>query len=102
MTKVKTTSNKKKLTYEVVLTTGKSARALTRSKAKRYDTKEIGPSTLGKMRSRQERKAMAKTLKVPFQPRYNAAVVNAGWKLVPTLKKDGTPTGYTKLILEAK
>jgi hypothetical protein len=89
---------KNKLVYELVLKTGKSARALIRSKAKRYDKRNgIGPSPLGKMRSRQERKAMAKILKVPFQPRYNGEVINMGWKLIPAKNPK-----YTKLVLAVK
>lgn len=90
-------NNKKKLTYDVVLTTGKAARALKRARLKQSQSAFENHSPLGKMRNRQERKAIAKSLKIAFNPRYNGIVINKGWKLV-TAKNEK----YTKLVLEAK
>lgn len=91
--------SKNKLSYEMVLT-GKAERKMWRLRKKKAK-KGIGSSPLGKMRSRQERKAMAKSLKVPFQPRYNGILINKPFSLIETLK-DGKLTGYTKLIQEVK
>lgn len=63
----------KKLTYDVVLV-GKSARKMERAKKRAEEKKGILESPLGKMRPRQERKAIAKSLKVPFKSRYNGPV----------------------------
>lgn len=60
---------KEKLTYEVVLT-GRSLRKASRAKKRKALKGEL-ISPIGKMRSRQERKAMAKALKITFIPRYN-------------------------------
>jgi hypothetical protein len=73
-----------KLTYEIVLT-GRSLRKAVRAK-KRKELKGELISPIGKMRSRQERKAMAKALKIPFQPRHNGPVFNVIRKLVTDKK----------------
>jgi hypothetical protein len=90
--------SEKKKVFEVVLTTGKSARALKRLAEKYNIMKQgIGSSPLGKMRSRQERKAMAKSLKVPFQPRYNGEFTQMKFSLITAKNKK-----YTKLVLAVK
>jgi hypothetical protein len=89
---------KKRWTYDIVVT-GKSLRAVKKYQEKK--TKDVtgnNKSMLGKMRNRQERKAMAKTLKIPFSPKYNAPFTKMGYKLIET-KKDSK---YTKLVLEVK
>ena len=48
----------------------------------------ITSSPLGKMRPRQERKAMAKSLKIPFNPQYNGPV----YKYVPVEDAEGNLT----------
>lgn len=48
------------------------AKATPRYKAKK--SPGINHSPLGKMRPRQERKAMAKSLGIPFNPKYNGPV----------------------------
>lgn len=72
---------KKKFIYPLVLTKGKSARALKRNLEKAAMKIEIGLSPLGKMRPRQERKKISKALKVPFKPRYNGVIL--GLKHIP-------------------
>jgi hypothetical protein len=86
---------KAKKKYDVVLT-GKSLRAAMRLQAKKAK-KGILTSPLGKMRSRQERKAMSKSLGVSFQPRYNGPVIDKAWKVIPAKNPK-----YTQLVLEAK
>lgn len=71
---------KKKLIYDVVLKSRKALRKLKRTQNKKQLTSPIGLSPLGKMRSRQERKAMAKALKIPFTPKYNGLVFKKLWK----------------------
>jgi hypothetical protein len=88
-------TEKKKLQYDVVLF-GKELKKMNRRKA-RAAKKGILESPLGKMRSRQERKSMAKSLKVPFTPRYNGEVIKKQWQLVTAKNKK-----YTKLVLVAK
>jgi hypothetical protein len=82
----------KKLQYDVVLTTGKSARTLERNKKKKLK-KGVLESPLGKMRSRQERKEMAKSLGIPFTPRYNGL----RFKLEHTLVKAYEDREYTRV-----
>jgi hypothetical protein len=90
---------KAKKQYDLVLS-GKSLRAAMRLQSKKAK-KGVLTSPLGKMRSRQDRKTMAKILKVDFQPRYNGPVIEKAWKLVPRMHGN-KPSGYTKLVLEAK
>jgi hypothetical protein len=87
----------KKLQYDVVLTKGRTARTAARATARKLNKKGVLTSPLGKMRSRQDRKTMAKILKVDFQPRYNGPVTEMVWKLIPAKNPK-----YTKLVLEAK
>lgn len=92
---------KKKLQYNVVLS-GKSLRKAKRiQRKKQLESGKLLQSPLGKMRPRQERKAMAKALKVGFIPRYNGEVIEKKFVNIPYLK-DGKETGYTKLALEVK
>lgn len=79
---------------------GSIGRKLLRRIAKAELKKNKGKleSPLGKMRSRQERKAMAKSLKIPFTPRYNGEVTKMEWELVPNKKNEK----YTQLVLGVK
>lgn len=86
-----------------ILGGGNFGRKLLRSIAKRQLQKNKGTleSPLGKMRSRQERKAMAKSLGVPFTPRYNGAIYRKETKLVEVSRDDRTTT-YMHTVSEVK
>lgn len=90
---------KEKLQYDVVLTKGKSARELkrTQEKKKLEELKGKLQSPLGKMRSRQERKAMAKALKINFNPRYNGTTLRKKEFKLVEFKYPGKSTVYLRL-----
>lgn len=82
---------------------GSVGRQILRNIARRELIKKKGAleSTLGKMRSRQERKATARALKIDFNPRYNGPVFKTESKLVE-VQKEGKTTTYLKLVTEVK
>lgn len=81
----------------VILSGGKLGRKILRNMAKKaiVDNKGKLESPLGKLRSRQERKAMAKALKIAFTPRYNGPV----YKYVSGKNEEGN---VIKLLTEVK
>lgn len=81
---------------------GRWVRKLLRNVAKNQLQRNKGKleSPLGKMRSRQERKAMAKSLGIPFNPRYNGPTYRKETKLVEVESKKGIK--YLQTTTEVK
>lgn len=99
--KVKTKKGIKQVEF-IIISGGRIGREILRNIAKHEIKKNKGQleSPLGKMKSRQERKAMAKALKINFNPRYNGPVFKTENKLIEVKKEGKTP--YMKLVSEVK
>jgi len=92
--------NGKKVNFLIQISDGKFGRKVIRNRIRISNSKIgklVGTNPLGIRKTRQERKALAKKLKVPFEPRYNGKRFRIIQKLVQEENNK-----YPKLVKEYK